>query len=110
MKDDVGHLHGTAEGDIAGWDAGEWHHVVVTWDADRVLLYLDAIEQTRDDEGSRFGDGVIALPTGEQTWINLGWRFGNWYCNAAIVCGRDRRALLGRVILSRSVPRAMMFG
>ena len=106
LKDDVGHLHGTAEGDIAGWDAGEWHHVVVTWDADRVLLYLDAIEQTRDDEGSRFGDGVIALPTGEQTRINLGWRYGNWYCNAAI----DDFTVYGRALSAEEIAERYAAG
>ena len=41
MKDHVGHLHGTAEGEITKWEPNEWRHVVVTWDDDRVKLYLD---------------------------------------------------------------------
>ena len=56
----------------------------MTWDEQRVKLYLDGAEQTRDKEGEYAGDGVIDLPAGPQTRINLGWRFGNWYCPCAI--------------------------
>jgi len=84
MKDHVGHLDGTAEGAIEHWGPGEWHHIVVTWDDKRVKLYLDGEEQTRPDEGKNLGDTVINLPAGQQTKINLGWRFGNWYCDCAI--------------------------
>ncbi|MBD3182464.1 hypothetical protein GF312_09245 [Candidatus Poribacteria bacterium] len=84
MKDHVGHLHGSAEGNIEHWEPEEWHHVLITWDHDRVKLYLDGEEQIREDEGQRYGDRVINLPTGQQTRINLGWRFGNWYCDCDI--------------------------
>jgi hypothetical protein len=84
MKDHVGHLNGTAEGVITHWDPDEWHHVVITWDEERVRLYLDGEEQEREDEGKYAGDGITALPTGQQAKINLGWRFGNWHCDCAI--------------------------
>ena len=99
LKDDVGHLYGTAEGDITAWEAGQWHHVVVTWSATRVRLYLDGIEQIRDDEGSRFGDQVVFLPAGEQSRINLGWRFGNWYCDSTI----DDFTVYGRALSAEEV-------
>ncbi len=99
MKDHVGHLHGTAEGGITKWEPNEWHHVVVTWDEDRVKLYLDGVEQTRDKEGEYAGDGVIALPSGAQTRINLGWRFGNWYCPCAI----DELVVYGRALSAERV-------
>jgi hypothetical protein len=84
MKDHVGHLNGTAEGNIGGWEPGQWHHVAITWDDERVRLYLDGREQTRGDEGSHPGDGVEELPAGGQTKLNLGWRFGNWHCDCVI--------------------------
>lgn len=84
MKDNVGHMHGSAEGSIEYWEANEWHHVVVTWDADRVRLYLDGKEQMRENEGEYAGDSVIDLPAGQQTKINFGWRFGNWHCDCDI--------------------------
>ncbi len=84
MKDHVGHLHGSAEGEITQWNPGEWHHVVVTWDNEKVKLYLDGEEQIRPDEGKYAGDDVVAFPSGKQTRVNLGWRFGNWYCDCAI--------------------------
>ena len=84
MKDHAGHLNGSAEGIISHWEPGEWHHVVITWDEERVRLYLDGEEQIRDEEGRYAGDEVTALPTGQQARINLGWRFGNWYCDCAV--------------------------
>jgi hypothetical protein len=84
MKDSVGHLHGTAEGEISHWEKDEWHHIIVTWDNERVRLYLDGNDQIRQDEGKYAGDGVIRLPSGQQTRINLGWRIGNWYCDCDI--------------------------
>lgn len=101
MKDHVGHLHGTAEGEIARCEPGEWHHVVVTWDDKRVKLYLDGKEQTRSEEGKHAGDTVIALPTGQQTKINLGWRFGNWSCDSAI----DDLTVYGRTLTAEEVAR-----
>ena len=106
LKDDVGHLHGTAEGDVTNWKAGEWHHVVVTWDTARVRLYLDGNEQTREDEGSRFGDEVIALPAGRQTRINLGWRYGNWYCDASI----DDLTIYGRALTAEEIAEHFAAG
>lgn len=94
MKDHVGHLNGSAEGDISGWEPGDWHHVAITWDEERVRLYLDGVEQTRSDEGARPGDGVADLPAGEQTKLNLGWRFGNWYCDCTI----DELTIFGRTL------------
>ncbi|MBN1344296.1 MAG: hypothetical protein JXQ73_16535 [Phycisphaerae bacterium] len=99
MKDHVGHLDGTAEGDIMAWKENEWHHVVVTWDERRVRLYIDGKEQTRDNEGKQAGDGVSALPGGGQTKINLGWRFGNWYCDCAI----DELIVHGRALGAEEV-------
>ena len=51
MKDHVGRLDGTAEGDITEWEPDQWHHVAVTWDEDRARLYLDGEEQIRSKEG-----------------------------------------------------------
>jgi len=98
MKDHVGHLHGTAEGDIMAWQPNEWHHVVVTWDHKRVKLYLDGKEQTRPNEGKQAGD-VANLPASGQTRINLGWRFGNWYCDCAI----DELTVHGRALTGAEV-------
>ncbi|HEU0139072.1 MAG TPA: LamG-like jellyroll fold domain-containing protein [Bryobacteraceae bacterium] len=92
MKDSAGHLNGTAEGEITQWNPGEWHHLAVTWDATRIRLYLDGKEQIRPDEGKYLWDGVALLPAGGQTRINLGWRFGNWYCDSTI----DELAIHGR--------------
>jgi len=99
MKDHVGHLHGTAEGLIAQWEPGEWHHVTVTWDNQRVRLYLDGKEQTRPDEGKRAGDAGVALPSGPQTRINLGWRLGNWHCD----CDIDQLTVYGRALTEAEV-------
>lgn len=94
MKDSIGLLDGTAEGGITQWNPGEWHHVAVTWDEKRVRLYLDGEEQIRPDEGKYPWDGVKLLPAGRQTRINLGWRFGNWYCDSTI----DELAVYGRAL------------
>ncbi|MBC8236476.1 glycoside hydrolase family 127 protein [bacterium] len=99
MKNHVGHLDGTAEGAITDWEPGEWHHVVVTWDEKQVRLYLDGKEQNRPEEGKYAGDSVIVLPTGQQTKINLGWRFGNWYCDCAI----DDLIVYGRTLTAEEV-------
>jgi len=97
MKDHVGHLHGSAEGAVTHWEPNQWHHVVVTWDQQRVRLYLDGTEQVRPDEGKRAGDAVVALPSGPQTRINLGWRFGNWHCD----CDIDNVLVYGRALSSQ---------
>jgi len=94
MKDSAGHLNGTAEGEITQWNPGEWHHLAVTWDAARVRLYLDGKEQIRPDEGKYLWDGVVLLPAGGQTRLNLGWRFGNWYCDSTI----DELTIHGRAL------------
>jgi hypothetical protein len=99
MKDSVGHLNGTADAEISHWNPGEWHHAVVTWDDNRVKLFLDGVEQVRPDEGKYQWDAVEALPAGEQTRINLGWRFGNWYCDSAI----DEFTVYGRALSSQEV-------
>ena len=99
MKDHVGHLNGTTEGPITDWEPEQWHHVVVTWDENRVRLYLDGAEQTRPDEGKQSGDAVSTLPAGKQTRINLGWRFGNWYCDCAI----DKLTVYGRALSGEEV-------
>ena len=99
MKDHVGHLHGSAEGGITHWEPNEWHHVVVTWDEERVKLYLDGEEQTREDEGKYAGDAVIRLPAGDQTRINLGWRFGNWYCD----CDVDELTIYSKALTAEEV-------
>jgi hypothetical protein len=109
MKDHVGHLNGTAEGSIEHWEPGEWHHVAITWDEKRVRLYLDGEEQVREDEGEIPGDGVSMFPAGGQTRINLGWRFGNWYCDYAIddliVCGKALSAEDAQRIARRDTDR-----
>jgi hypothetical protein len=99
MKDSVGHLNGTADADISEWNPGEWHHAVITWDQKRVKLFLDGVEQIRPDEGAYQWDGVELLPEGEQTRINLGWRFGNWFCDSAI----DEFTVYGRALSSEEV-------
>jgi hypothetical protein len=99
MKDHVGHLNGSAEGLVSHWEPGEWHHVVVTWDEKRVRLYLDGEEQIREEEGRYAGDGVTSFPAGRQTRINLGWRFGNWYCDCAI----DDLTIYSRALTAREV-------
>jgi hypothetical protein len=99
MKDSVGHLNGTADAEISSWNPTDWHHAVITWDRKRITLYLDGVEQVRQDEGKYQWDGVEALPAGEQTRINLGWRFGNWYCDSAI----DEFTVYGRALSSGEV-------
>lgn len=99
MKDHVGCLNGTAEGDITAWEPGEWHHVVVTWDEARVRLYLDGKEQTRSGEGTMAWDGVAHFPAGQQTRINLGWRFGNWFCP----CDIDSLTVYGRALNGKEI-------
>ncbi|GAF93536.1 unnamed protein product [marine sediment metagenome] len=100
MKDHAGHLHGSAEGAIDVWEPNTWHHVVVTWDPKRVTLYLDGKEQTRPNKGEQAGD-VVNLPAGGQTKINLGWRFGNWYCDCAI----DELTVHGRALTAEEVAK-----
>ena len=68
-------------------------------DEQRVKLYLDGVEQTRDREGEFFGDGVRALPSGRQTKLNLGRRFGNWFCDCAI----DELTIYGRALTPKEV-------
>ena len=99
MKDHVGCLNGTAEGDITAWEPNEWHHVVVTWDKLRVKLYLDGKEQTRGGEGATAWDGVAHFPAGQQTKINLGWRFGNWFCP----CDIDSLTVYGRALTATEI-------
>ena len=88
-------------GPIDVWEPNSWHHMVVTWDDKRVKLYLDGKEQTRPDEGKQAGDALIALPAGPQTRINLGWRFGNWYCDCAI----DQLIVYGKALTPDEVAR-----
>jgi rhamnogalacturonyl hydrolase YesR len=99
MKDHVGHLNGTAEGNIEAWEPGQWHHVAITWGEGRVRLYLDGVEQTRPDEGKKPGDGFTDYPAGGQTRLNLGWRFGNWYCECAI----DEVTIYGRALAAEEI-------
>ena len=80
MKDHVGQMHGTAE---AVWKQKKWNHLVITWDKKRVRQYVNGKEESRGpmspaSVGSKPGDEIIHLPTGQQTKINLGWRYGNW--------------------------------
>jgi hypothetical protein len=84
LTDELGHLNGTAEGDVSAWKPGEWHHVAIRWDQRRVRLFFDGREQTRPDEGQRLWDCVQGLPAGPQRSLHLGWRLGNWYADATI--------------------------
>lgn len=99
LKDHVGCLNGTAEGKIGAWEPGQWHHVVVTWDGKRVTLYLDGKERTREKEGSCTWDGMAHWPAGEKSTINLGWRFGNWYCD----CDIDSLTVYGRAMTAEEI-------
>jgi hypothetical protein len=99
MKDEFGHLSGTAEGDITAWEPNQWHHLVVTWDDQCVRLYLNGEEQTREEEGKYPGDSVGHLPASPQTRINLGWRFGNWYCDCAI----DELTVYGKALTKKEI-------
>jgi hypothetical protein len=99
MKDPVGHQGGTAEGDVAAWEPGQWHHAAITGDEKRVILYFDGKEQMRENEGKYPGDSPVFLPSGNQTWINLGWRFGNWYGD----CSIDELRIYGRALTDREI-------
>jgi len=101
MKDHVGHLNGTAEGNIAAWEPTQWHHVAITWDEKRVRLYLDGREQLREEEGKYPGDSPIFPAAGPQRRINLGWRFGNWYCD----CDIDELTIYGRALTAEEITR-----
>lgn len=99
MKNHRGILNGTAEGETTAWNPGEWHHVVVTWDQSRVRIYFDGAEQVRPDEGKWAWDGVNGFAGGPQTRINLGWRFGNWYCASTV----DELTVFGRALSAAEV-------
>jgi hypothetical protein len=92
LTDEMGTLDGTAEADVKAWNPGEWHHVAISWNDRRVRLYLDGVEQVRPGEGKTLWDSVDGLPTGTQSRMHLGWRFGNWYGDSTI----DELTVYGR--------------
>ncbi len=74
-------------------------NIMVTWDRVRVRLYLDGKEQTRSGEGTKAWDSVAHFPAGQQTRINLGWRFGNWFCP----CDIDSLTVYGRALNAKEI-------
>jgi len=66
-----------------------------------VRLYLDGREQLREEEGKYPGDSPIFPAAGPQRRINLGWRFGNWYCD----CDIDELTIYGRALTAEEITR-----
>lgn len=54
----------------AEWQEGQWHQLVVTWDAERYQLYVD---------GAPVGDAVaVSLPTGGRWEVAIGTPYQGW--------------------------------